>query len=292
MAFSRALALLAVATILCSSTSVDARSVSISNLRFRRPDFLPLLPLALKLPGDCGSVYQVLPGDTCQSVANYAGISVKQFQRLNPLTLCGILPLVPGWPVCSGDKLAFCSNRFVTSGGDSCTSIANTVGDILALQPGASCSSLDSDVDVCIAPAANACAVDTLCGVSISPEMQDLFATVPDYCTVVSACEAPLTAGINSLGLESLTLTLTEVTPSVNSVLGNDGHPELQAFADTLDVNPAQLAITFTPGASSDGSNVISFVGSVAASSRRKLLQSSYPPTGTIGTPRKRYYGR
>ncbi len=87
---------------------------------------------------------------------NYAGMSLKQFKSLNPFALCGILPLFPGVPVCSGDKLSFCSNRFVTSGDDSCSSIADTVGSILALQAGSSCSDLGSDVDVCIAPAENA----------------------------------------------------------------------------------------------------------------------------------------
>lgn len=79
---------------------------------------------------------------------------------------------------------------------------------------------------------------------------------------VLCVAQSPLTAGTNSAGKETLTLTLTDGTPSVQSVLGNDGHPELQAFVNTLAVNPAQLAVTFTPGALSDGSNSISFVGS------------------------------
>lgn len=63
MAFPSALTLLAVATLLCSAATVDA------NRSYKRPDFLPLLPSSLRLPGDCGSVYQVLPGDSCQSIA-------------------------------------------------------------------------------------------------------------------------------------------------------------------------------------------------------------------------------
>lgn len=286
MAFLKNLALLALVS-LCLAAAVEAKP------KFIRPTSLPLLPTDLMLPGNCGSIYQVLPGDSCQSIANYAGISLKTFRQLNPFTLCGILPLVPGWPVCSGDKLSFCSNRFVTSKGDSCASIVDTLGSILALQPGASCSNLGSEVDVCIAPSTNACAVDNLCGATISANMQALFATVPDYCTIASSCEAPLASGTNSAGQETLTIALTDVTPSVQSVLGNDGHPELQAFADALASNPAKLQVTFTPGGLTDGSNLVSFVGSAVASSGRKLQQgTSYPPSGGSGTPRYYYYGR
>ncbi len=68
MVFPRALALLAVATLLCSSAAVDAKKDAKKGLKYSRPDFLPLLSLA-RLPNDCGSVYQVLPGDTCESIA-------------------------------------------------------------------------------------------------------------------------------------------------------------------------------------------------------------------------------
>lgn len=92
----------------------------------------------------------------CFTRRDYAGMSLSTFRNLNPFTLCGILPLVPGFPVCSGDKLAFCSNRVVTTADDSCNSITDNLGKILALQSGTSCSSLGSDTDVCIAPDANA----------------------------------------------------------------------------------------------------------------------------------------
>ncbi len=109
----------------------------------------------------CKPSCAVVPCDVLMAILrscrrNYAGMSLKQFKSLNPFALCGILPLFPGVPVCSGDKLSFCSNRFVTSVDDSCSSIADTVGSILALQPGSSCSDLGSDVDVCIAPVENA----------------------------------------------------------------------------------------------------------------------------------------
>jgi len=172
------------------------------------------------------------------------------------------------------------------------------------------------------------CAVNTLCGEPISPAMQNLFATVPDYCAIAKSCEvcsnpsnasnstdscflsrtytadarihanikpaasadcamkglgsspviqchcmyspscvsmqAPLSSGTNKAGLETLSMTLTDATDSVQSVLGNDGHPELAAFAKSLDVNPARMVVSFTPGGLADGSNVISFVGSGA----------------------------
>ncbi len=76
--------------------------------------------------------------------------------------------------------------------------------------------------------------------------------------------QAPLSSGTNKAGLETLSMTLTDATDSVQSVLGNDGHPELAAFAKSLDVNPARMVVSFTPGGLADGSNVISFVGSGA----------------------------
>ncbi len=73
--------------------------------------------------------------------------------------------------------------------------------------------------------------------------------------------QAPLSSGTNGAGLETLSMTLTNATPSVQSVLGNDGHPELAAFTKTLDDNPARMVVSFTPGGLADGSNLVSFVG-------------------------------
>lgn len=58
-------------------------------------------------------------------------------------------------------------------------------------------------------------------------------------------------------GNPSVTLTLTDVTPSVQSVLGNDGHPELGAFANLLASGPAQIDVSFVPGALSDASHAV-----------------------------------
>lgn len=61
----------------------------------------------------------------------YAGITVDQFQALNPFTLCGVMPLQPGAPVCIGNTMAFCNNVYVADNTDTCDTIASDVGTIV-----------------------------------------------------------------------------------------------------------------------------------------------------------------
>lgn len=46
------------------------------------------------------------------------------FNRLNPLLLCGDVPLQPGTAVCTGDTIAFCNDVVVAAPGDTCKKIA------------------------------------------------------------------------------------------------------------------------------------------------------------------------
>lgn len=249
---------------------------------------LPQLPLLLSPPAECGAIYQVQSGDTCQSIADYAGIPLAYFQQLNPLILCGLLPLVPGSPVCSGDRMAFCNNVYVATPGQTCASINSTVGTIVGFPLNQNCSTLGStNTSVCIAPP-NPCAANTICGVSISSSLQQLLGTVPDYCTILKECQANITTGTTA-NVSSLTLTISNTTPAVQRVVNNVGHPELLAFTQARSAGPASLAVTFAPTAYTDGNNLISYVGT-GSSNGRKLLWRSVPPTGTAKTPARRYY--
>lgn len=97
------------------------------------------------------------PSEYCVSIhRDWAGISLSQYVSLNPLALCGLLAPTPGALVCSGDQLAFCSQRYRTVSGDTCTSITSLLGSILSLGSVSSCSSLVPNTEVCVAPATNA----------------------------------------------------------------------------------------------------------------------------------------
>ena len=70
--------------------------------------------------------------------------------------------------------------------------------------------------------------------------------------------QAPLTVGTSPSGTPTLTMTLSSVTPQLQNVLNNSGHPELKAFYQILSSAPAQLAVTFAPGVNADGSDLVS----------------------------------
>lgn len=137
------------------------------------------------------------------------------------------------------------------------------------------------------------CDVDTMCGVSLNMDMRDMLIGQPDYCTIVRECQVCAPLGIPlrfcgtpswhaeslyivstapyppwvSLSLQagvtpgttdgkpSVTLSLTEVTPAVSSVLNNDGHPELKQFAAMRSAGPTQMDVALVPAARADGSH-------------------------------------
>lgn len=246
-----------------------------------------VLPLLIALPSGCGRVRIVESSDTCQSIADFAGISLADFQTFNPLLLCGMLPLTPGAPVCTGDSLAFCNNLVTATAGDTCASLP---GEVVGLPQGQTCATLAaaSSLPVCVSPAPNKCAKSTICGISISSALQNQLGFSPDYCDIVSSCEGNLKLGTFA-DKPSLVLTLASKTPSVTAVLGNDGHPELNAFADSLAAGSSQLEVTFTPSFYTDGSNSITFSGQSTVANRRKLL-GGYIYRGGTRTPCCRYY--
>ena len=178
-----------------------------------------------------------------------SNIETAEFQTLNPLLMCGVLPLTVGAPVCTGNLLSFCNNPVTATGGDTCDSLD---GNVVGLPVGQTCATLastSSPVPVCVAPANQViltvvlfrpictlqiptvcefldasnswrsdcfllsrraaltllfvplpqCAQDTICGVSISPALQNQLGFYPDYCSIISSCE---------VGLESLGCTL------------------------------------------------------------------------------------
>lgn len=86
---------------------------------------------------------------------DYGGITVDYFSLLNPLEMCDILPLVPGAPVCVGDRLASCNNLYVTQSGDTCQSIAGTFGRVIGMPLSMNCTTLLPGTTVCVAPATN-----------------------------------------------------------------------------------------------------------------------------------------
>jgi hypothetical protein len=242
-----------------------------------------LLNLGLSLtamPANCGYVVQVQSGDSCQSLADYGAISLAKYVQLNPLSLCGILTPAPGALTCVGDTLAFCSNYYRTVAGDTCGSIGSLLGTVLALGNSATCAApLPVGTPVCVRPTANQCAVDTLCGTPITQPMQDLLGSIPDWCTVLSTCQAPLTATTTATGLPGFVATLSDVTPTISQVVGNEGHPELRDFVKQRAAGPVQLEMMFVPNAGGDGKHSVSFAF-ITGSTRRKLLGS----TGRMGT--------
>lgn len=221
---------------------------------------LPVLPLVKTLPSTCGGTIQVKAGDTCQSLADYSGMTLSDWQALNPLAVCGVVPLQPGSQWCAGDKLAFCNNIYYSSDGDTCSSISSDIGRVLGIETSVNCGgALPANTPVCITDSPNACNVGSIAGLSISSGLQGLLASVPDYCSLVLDSGAQLASSTVS-GIPALKLTLTSITTTASDLLGNAGHPELAAFQGHLaDGSASALIYTFVPGFSSDGTDMISF---------------------------------
>jgi hypothetical protein len=271
MGILRASALLALALLgtICGPAAVKAQ----------------LLP-ALIAPAGCGYILQVQQGDTCQGLADWAGISYTEFVTLNPLMLCGILNPVAGVLVCAGDKLSYCSNFYRTVAGDTCASVQSLGRVVGTPAAGLTCAApLPADTEVCLAPAVNQCDVDSLCGVPLSASMKSLLSLIPDWCSVLKECKAPLSATTTN-GQPSITATFTEVTPAIASVAGNEGHPEMRDFVKQSKAGPASLQIAFVP--QSDGDSYSDFVISSGGSGRKLLATAARP--GRPGYAPPRYY--
>lgn len=266
------------------------------------PAAIPELPNLASLPDECGAVAQVLPGDSCQSIANWAGISVAHFQSLNPLMLCGTIALQPGSPVCTGNNDAFCAHLIIATQDDTCETIQQegTIVNIDGLKA-ASCSDLAAadELPVCVNPDVLKCQHDTICGISISADLQGLLASQPDFCSILAECEA--SPELTTLeGKPSLTLTITSQTPEVVSATANGGHPALDSLAAAHAAGePAVLRVTLTPrwflDAGNSGQTRFEFFEAVGSGARKLMgntyIPRTYGPTGYTRVPRYYYYG-
>lgn len=232
--------------------------------------------LPLNLPSYCGGTVQVQAGDTCTSLASFAGLSLSKWQSLNPSIDCSG-PVTPDSQVCIGDKLSFCNNLYYSNGGDTCQSIAANIGRIISSQGGTECQDpIPQNTPLCIADTPNACDIPQIGGVSISSDLQNLLGGFPDFCTLVQASGAQLTPYTLG-GISSLQLTLTSVTPAVQQVLSNAGHPELNAFQTQLAAKNVQsLLYTFVPGYLPGNRNLATFSFERPGGSTRKLLKKYY----------------
>jgi hypothetical protein len=94
-----------------------------------------------------------------------------------------------------------------------------------------------------------------------------------DLLLLQAAVSAPM---LNSL--PALVATITDVTPAISAVVGNDGHPELREFVKQRTAGPAQLQLALVPNAQGDGQHSINFaISSGAAVLLANLHLSAVP---------------
>ena len=70
--------------------------------------------------------------------------------------------------------------------------------------------------------------------------------------------QAPLTATTVD-GKPAFAATISNVTPTISQVVGNDGHPEMREFAKQRAAGAVQLKMAFVPNADGDGKHSVGF---------------------------------
>ncbi|GLB45591.1 hypothetical protein LshimejAT787_2400490 [Lyophyllum shimeji] len=104
----------------------------------------------VKLQSECGTLYTVVAGDGCWSIAGAAHITQAQLLALNPGLDCKTLPVGTG--VCLGLP---CGKTYQVASGDGCAKIESDQGvsdaDLMSLNPGLACADIFPGQVLCIA---------------------------------------------------------------------------------------------------------------------------------------------
>eukprot|EP00208_Stichococcus_sp_RCC1054_P004129 CAMPEP_0206135048 /NCGR_PEP_ID=MMETSP1473-20131121/415_1 /ASSEMBLY_ACC=CAM_ASM_001109 /TAXON_ID=1461547 /ORGANISM="Stichococcus sp, Strain RCC1054" /LENGTH=282 /DNA_ID=CAMNT_0053526753 /DNA_START=270 /DNA_END=1118 /DNA_ORIENTATION=- len=244
---------------------------------------LPPMPLYKSMPPGCGALAQVTEEvNTCDKIAEAAGISVATMQFLNPFLVC-LWPLQIGSSVCTGNTISFCSNVVVASAGDTCKSIEEAVAATVVNVAGTNattCKTLTAGVPVCVSDAVQTAATSTLGSTPLSPSFQTMLGSLPDIVAIIAEDIATVESSTVE-GIPALVVTITQVTPAVTAALPNSGHPYLKIFAEDLAAGNAEsLVITLVPhwfNTETPGliSAVVTPKGNVIG---RKMLGGQYQP--------------
>ncbi|KAI8579136.1 hypothetical protein K450DRAFT_244058 [Umbelopsis ramanniana AG] len=120
----------------------------------------PATPICISDPFSiCSETKTIVSSDTCPSLQAINGLSINDFEGLNRNLTCS--NLVVGQTVCVLGRFSLCKQTYVTSAGDTCTSVLrysslSTTTQLQQLNPWVNCSSaLTPSTIMCIKPRAS-----------------------------------------------------------------------------------------------------------------------------------------